>query len=152
MRWTLFLVPLLMLSGCVAASEDVPAGQGAPASPEAQTYQTVEIATGGDTMGAVTIDGTPVQAPGFYVEVTVPAGALDATLEVTRSVSTTSQDDFRFQLGACGWVDVPAVDAGVQVTVTFPVCSEPQEGEQKLSYNISGASQFTFRLLAEVPA
>lgn len=149
------LAVTLSLAGC-ASDPSEPAAPASdadePAAHVETNYETVEVATGGDIAGALYVDGTPVQSLGWYVDVSVPQGARNATLEVTRSPSTPAPDSLRFELGECGWVDIPMASPGQSGSVTVALCAQPAAGSQHLSYNLNGASQFTFRLLAEVPA
>lgn len=95
MRWTLALVPLLMLSGCLAADND---------DPQETTPGTTTETDGGLRQGVVFYNepyqALPNEPLGFMVQ--VPEGARNVKLEMSIAGASTPLDEAVVSLAGCG--------------------------------------------------
>ena len=134
MRWTLALVPLLMLSGCLASPQDDDPNVGSD---------------GGDAAGDGR-DGVVFYNEEYHVrpnqplefDVFVPEGAHDVRLEISVSGAATPLDEAAVNLSGCGDAHVSwAPGANVVVSVSVlggswreaPLCNRADVGDHTIT-------------------
>lgn len=154
MRWTLFLVPLLMLSGCLGSSAGGPSDATDTATPSE-----------GDALRkGVVFHNEPYQAlPNEPLEfmVRVPEGARNVKLEMSVTGAATPLDEAVVSLSACGQGHV-TWNPGSNIVVSVSgggswrqadLCSAAGAGQRSVNVD-TGATPMAGRILlrADLPA
>jgi hypothetical protein len=157
MRWTLALVPLLMLSGCLASSPD---------DPDRRTSDPASEGDGGDGLrkGVVFHEQDYQALPNEPLEFAaqVPEGARNVTVEMSVSGASTPLDEVLVTLSGCGQAVLswsPGSNVVVSITVLggswreADLCSQADAGSRTVNLD-TGATPMAGRFLlrADLPA